>query len=478
MRTFYSRLSTCTKDIYLRVDEKYHSAIKDDEFNLFGTNDNVFLSDILIEDYKLFDYSDGNEHKGIPTGQAYIDDDGDIINWQAVTEDSHPGRLKYLISSNHILLSSLRLAKSPALNFDFEDIEDYVFSNGFYIFKVKNWWNKSFVLFLLRSKMLRQLIDEKIYRGIGISSYKIKDLFKVTVRNLSLAEQTAAIKLINPIDNRIRDLKQKKLSIQGIIDTVLEHEFGNIHDSFKKLHKGMSYGTQTAKNTELNKYYCSFGELGNKNKMRVSSRSHNPLFNEFEIILKNFGAIELREIITYIGNGASPKYIESGDIPVIKTANITINGLNFEDIEFVDEVQYIKSQKAQIQYGDILICNIGKGSLGKTTINVLNDKMFAAAETMIVRVDCTKYNPVFLCYFFNSIFGIYQFEREYTGTTNQIHISPQILETFIVPNISLIEQQRIVDEIQVEIDKQNDIKDKIQSLRNQIDEIIEKTIRQ
>lgn len=476
MRTFHSMLSACTEDMYLRVDVKYHSAIKDNEFNLFGTDGNVFLSDILIEDYKLFDYSDGKEHKGIPTGQAYIDEDGDIISWQSVTEDNHPGRLKYLIGSDHILLSSLRLAKSPALNFDFENIDDFVFSNGFYIFKVKCDWHKRFVLFLLRSKKLKQLIDEKIYRGIGISSYKIKDLYKVNIRNLSISEQTAAMELITPIDNKIRALKQAKLSIQGIINTVLKHEIGDIHGSFAKLHKGMSYGTQTAKNTELNRYYSSFLGLSMNNTLRASSRSHNPLFNEFEMSLKNFGVKELREVIIYIDNGVSPEYCVSGDVPVIKTVNITTNGLNLEDIEFVDKMQYIRLPKAQIQCGDILICNIGSGSLGKTTINTLNDKMFAAAETMIVRVDPKKYNSTFLCYFLNSIFGTYQFEREYTGTTNQIHISPQIVERFIVPDISLDEQQRIVDKIQVEIDKQNDINNEIQSLRKQIDKIVEEAI--
>lgn len=97
MKAFKSKLSVCAEDTYLRVDEKYHSAIKNNEFNLFNTNDNIFLSDILIEDYNVFDYSDGNEHRGIPTGQAYIDEDGDIIDWQAVSEDNHPDRLKYLI---------------------------------------------------------------------------------------------------------------------------------------------------------------------------------------------------------------------------------------------------------------------------------------------------------------------------------------------------------------------------------------------
>lgn len=278
------------------------------------------------------------------------------------------------------------------------------------------------------------------------------------------------------IEHKIRVLKQEKLSVQSIIDRVFKREFNDVDTALDKLHKGMSYGTQNAKNTELNIFKISFSELGEKSTSRVSSRFHNPLFNDFEILVKNFGAKELRQVVTYIDNGVSPKYVEFGDIPVIKTANITINGLIFEDAQFVDEIQYEKCCKAQIQYGDILICNIGKGSLGKTTINKLSEKMFAATETMIIRVDKNVYDPDFLCYFLNSVFGTYQFEREYTGTTNQIHIAPKIVKRFIVPDISLEAQQRIVDEIQAEIDRQNKIKQQIHSLRREIDRIIENII--
>lgn len=344
---------------------------------------------------------------------------------------------------------------------------------------------------ILRKKLSTLNIEfyEKLFQSdiyikyiFGVVSQKAQpnlqlyDLENIKIPNITDDAITNSIIAITPFVEKIKPLLSYIVSHQEIIDAVLKHEFGNIDDLHDKLHKGMSYGTQKAKNTDLNKYKFSFSELGKEDALRVSSRSHNPLFNDFEILLKNFGVKELRQVVTYIDNGASPTYIDSGDIPVIKTANITVNGLSFEDTEFVDEMQHAKSQKAQIENGDILICNIGKGSLGKTTINTVNDKMFAAAETMIVRVDTDKYNPVFLCYFLNSIFGIYQFEREYTGTTNQIHISPKIVERFIVPDISIDVQQRIVDEIQAEINKQNDIKMQIVHLRAKIDEIIENAI--
>ena len=94
--------------------------------------------------------------------------------------------------------------------------------------------------------------------------------------------------------------------------------------------------------------------------------------------------------------------------------------------------------------------------------------MFAANETMIIRVDPAKYNPKFLCFFLRSIFGVYQFEREYTGTTNQIHIDPASVARFLIPDIPIKEQNRIVKVIEKEVCKNEDIKQKVDRLENSI----------
>lgn len=181
-------------DRYLRIDKKYHEITSGSGFNIFHSKakNKVSLSEIIREDYENFQYEDGIEYKGIPTGQTYIDEDGEMISYQTVTLDDHPNRLKYKISKNHILISSLRLAKSPALLYENIDFEKCVFSNGFYSFLVTNGWNQKFVLYLLRANAVKQLIDNNIYRGIGISSYKAEDLLKIKVRNVPIQEQESA----------------------------------------------------------------------------------------------------------------------------------------------------------------------------------------------------------------------------------------------------------------------------------------------
>lgn len=58
------------------------------------------------------------------------------------------------------------------------------------------------------------------------------------------------------------------------------------------------------------------------------------------------------------------------------------------------------------------------------------------------------------------------------GLGNNTNIFPVVIREFPLPDISLEEQQRIVDEIQVAINKQLQIKNKIADLRKQIDTII------
>jgi len=224
MQITQTSLINCAKDRFLRADPKYHYSISKGLMNLFSTPEmeNIRLSDILEENYHICPYIEGLKYKGIPTGRAYIDEDGYIIDWQNVTDDDHPGRLKYSVSSENILISSLKLAKSPALLFENIDLENYVFSNGFYIFKVKNGWNKKFVLYLLRSSKIKKLLDTNIYRGIGISAYRCDDLLKCEVKNAPVNEQDASMQRIIPIEKRIADLKPSIKPAQMIIDDIFD----------------------------------------------------------------------------------------------------------------------------------------------------------------------------------------------------------------------------------------------------------------
>ena len=178
-----------------------------------------------------------------------------------------------------------------------------------------------------------------------------------------------------------------------------------------------------------------------------------------------------------IHRGASPSYDSNGEIPVVKTGHLKNGYIEISQEEFVDTDFYKKSIRSQVKQGDILIAYTGKISLGKIDFLEEEQNLVADGHVSIVRIDDKKYSRQFFTYYFRSVLGYFQIERDFTGATNQIELYADEISNFQIPNISLKDQQKIVDEIKAELDKQEEIKSKIENERNKIDEIIENSIK-
>lgn len=480
LKTFWVDFKDLSKDSYLRVDEKFHIFLFQSNWKLFNNSGYNFISlkNILIDDYNLFDYKDDEEYKGIPTGQSYLDEDGEIKEFQPISAEDHPDRLKYKVSNDNILISSLRLAKSPALFFEKEDLSKYVFSNGFYIFKVKdNNWNKKFILYILRTKKLKDILDNHIYRGIGISAYKKEDLQKIKIPLIPKPKQDQIVAQIEPIEKKIKELKSTIKDPQLIINEVFAREFGFDENLFNEFGKGMTAGTQIAQNRTLRFFETDFKDLARSKILRFSTRFHNPPTKKLMDFLDSIETLQVKDILLgSIHRGTSPKYNPDGDIPVVKTGHLKNGHIEISQEEFVDSDFYNSSTRSQIKRGDILIASTGKVSLGKVDLLEEEQDLIADGHISIIRIDDNKYSRQFFTYFFRSILGYFQIERDYTGATNQIELYVDEISNFQIPNIPLPLQQKIVDEIKAELDKQEEIKKQIEEERNKIDEIIYKSI--
>lgn len=468
-----------SKDSYLRNDEKYHNFLFFSNWNLFNYSSKklISLKDILSDDYTIFDYQEDKEYKGIPTGQTYIDEDGDICDFQPVNAENHPERLKYKVSNENILISSLRLAQSPALLFENEDLSEYVFSNGFYIFKVNENWNKKFILYILRTKRLKCILNNHIYRGIGISAYKKEDLLKIKIPLISKSTQDQIVAQIEPIEKKIKELKSQIKQPQEIINKVFAKEFGFDENLFNEFGKGMTAGTQIAQNRTLRVFETDFEELSRSEILRFSTRFHNPPTKKLMDFLDNIETLQVKDIIKSYEKGIQPKYNPDGEIPVVKVANLKNGYIDFSEPEFITEEYYKKlAKKKKLKQNDIIICATGKVSLGKIDIYDYEQESVTTVDNYILRLN-ENYNSLFFTYFFRCVLGYFQIERDYTGTTNQIHLYYEQISNFRIPNIPLSHQQKIVDEIKAELDKQEEIKKQIENERNKIDEIIKKSIK-
>ncbi len=93
-----------------------------------------------------------------------------------------------------------------------------------------------------------------------------------------------------------------------------------------------------------------------------------------------------------------------------------------------------------------------------------------------MRIRLKNYNSLFAYYYFRTEYFQYLIEVNKKGLGNNTNIFPSQIQEFPMIDISLKAQQKIVDEIKAELDKQEEMKKEIESERNKIDEIIEKVI--
>lgn len=469
MKTLQTKLSSLSRDRFLRNDEKYQEMVVLNADNLFSTptETNVPLSEVLQEDYTDFSYEEGQVYKGIPTGQTYIDEDGDIVDFQPVTIENHPGRLKYAVRNDNILLSSLRLAKSPALMFDDIDLSEHVFSNGFYIFKVREGWNSKFVLHLLRSNRIKNLIDNNLFRGIGISSYRVEDLLKCEIRRLSIDTQNYTVKQIEPIETEIRALKKTAENHQTIIDHVFERHFEFDYNRFHEL-------------KQIKSFVRDMSVFSNNPDLRFSAKFHREAGSYVMSQLTDITDKKIKHYISepiVLGASISPEdYSDGEDCFYISMA--TIKGWQFDSDSANTVSKAYSDSKADktVRMNDIILARSGEGTIGKVAMISDRDIQGIFAD-FTMRIRLRDYNPEFAYYYFRTSYFQYLIEVYKKGLGNNTNIFPVVIQEFPMIDISLDEQQLIVDEIHSEIEKQDSIKAKIVSLRSKIDKIIEDTIR-
>jgi restriction endonuclease S subunit len=150
-------------------------------------------------------------------------------------------------------------------------------------------------------------------------------------------------------------------------------------------------------------------------------------------------------------------------------ATIKTLEIDLDNTQLLSDVYAQNNQNKMVQVGDIIIARSGV-AIGKTAL-VKNefDGIFA---DFTMRIRLCDYNPVFAYYYFRSTYFQYLIEVYKKGLQNT-NIFPIVLQEFPLPDISIAEQQCVVNTIQSEITQQDSIKLQITNLREQIDKIIE-----
>ncbi len=474
LKIFYIDFVELAKHLYVRFDEKFW----------YTTKNLVVYNYILLKD--VFNLVNGNSYTEYYTEEKtsipfirvgdltfkFEIDDTNLIYLDDSVELSEDKILKYddlILATIGATIGKINLARN---------FKGGTFSNNTILLRLKDKkkHNPLFYEKLLQSNLLQKYIWGVVSQKAQ-PNLQVYDLENIKIPLIPKEKQDQIVAQIAPIEQKIKQLKSIIKDPQEIINEVFAREFGFDKNLYNKFGKGMTAGTQIAEERKLRVFEVDFKELSRSKILRFSTRFHNPPTKELMDILDKIKTVKIKDVLLEtIHRGVTPKYNSNGEIPVIKTNHLKNGYIEISQEEFVDTDFYKKSIKSQVKKGDILIASTGKGSLGKIDLLEEQKALLADSHISIVRIDDKKYSRQFFIYFFRCILGYFQIERDYTGTTNQIELYAEEISNFQIPNIPLSEQQRIVDEIKAELDKQEEIKKQIEEERKKIDEIVERAV--
>lgn len=322
--------------------------------------------------------------------------------------------------------------------------------------------NKKFLLWYFNLHL------RPIFQNVFTSKYLSKDeLSRIKIPLISKQKQDQIVFQIEPIEKNIKKLKFQIKEPQVIINKVFAREFGFDLEKFEELKK-------------IKNYYLNLSSFGNNKDIRQSVKFHR---NAGYFVIKELKKITNKKIKDYIsepivlGKSVSPKdYDKNGDYYYVSMATIKNWKFECEDSKLVSIEYSNKNQNKTVAKNDILIARSGEGTIGKVALIDDEDLQGIFADfTMRIRLD--NYNHLFAYYYFRSEYFQYLVEVNKKGLGNNTNIFPSQIQEFPMIDISLKEQQRIVDEIKKELDKQENHKQEIANERNKIDKIIEKAIK-
>lgn len=378
---------------------------------------------------------------------------------------------KYMVKKGDILISLTGDGNLKCLYYN--DNKVLLLNQRVAILRAKSDINIEFYYWMLKSDFVKK---QFAYYSNGKSQLNISpfDLANIKIPVIDENVQRLCMKRIEPIIKKVNELTLKVENANKLINDTFVKKFNYNYDVFN--------GLKSAKIV-----YRKFTDFGNNIDLRFSSKFHREagrfIYEELKTKkYRNFKDIVKIPMIT--GQGISPKeYDENGDYGYVSMADIKTWCIDEENLKKVSnsysekhKFKKIKGvddiQPTTIKKGDILIMRSGEGGIGKTAI-VTNDINAIFCDFIIrIRVDEEKYNPFFVYYFTRTEYFQYLVEINKKGLGNNTNIFPNILNYFPIPDISLEEQQKIIDEVDKKINEQKEIDIQILKEQSKIEKIL------
>lgn len=311
-----------------------------------------------------------------------------------------------------------------------------------------------------------RLIQSDIYllqKGSDQPHVYASDIQYVKVPTVSVPIQKKALAAAHAIEKEIETIESSIKKDGEIIDDVFNREFCFAIDEFNRI-------------KQAKRFSANYRTLSNNADLRFSAKFHRDSGN---FVMQELTSRTDKKIKHYLaepivlGASVSPSdYSDDGEFCYISMATIKNWTFDSESASTVSKDYSDSKQAKTVRKSDIILARSGEGTIGKVAL-IDDDELQGVFADFTMRIRLKDYNPEFAYYYFRTTYFQYLIEIFKKGLGNNTNIFPIVVREFPMLDISLAEQQRIVDEIHAEIAKQDEIKKQIESLCGQIDVLIQ-----
>ena len=409
----------------------------------------------LDNEFLLINISDQNSGDGI----LYLK------NVKAV---NNIGSDKVDLSDCDIIISKLGMSRGYIFPCP-KTTQGIIGSSEFIPYQVKNYNHLPYYIYLLLNKAMLKAYS-RLETGKTPSHKRVNpsELLKIEIPYLDDNTIENIVKTINISIKGINELWDTIKPTQSIIDEVFAREFGFDYAKFEELKTHTCFST-------------GFSAFANNPDLRFSSKFHR---DAGAFVMEQLTSVTSKKIKHYLsdpivlGASVSPNdYSDDGDFYYISMATIKSWAFDPDGANQLKPTYAKNKTDKSVCKDDILLARSGEGTIGKVAL-IDNDDVKGIFADFTMRIRLTNYNQRFAYYYFRTAYFQYIVEVYKKGLGNNTNIFPIVIREFPMPDLSLDEQQRIVNEVQNEIDKQNSIKEKITELRGKIDIVIENALTQ
>lgn len=316
--------------------------------------------------------------------------------------------------------------------------------------------------YALRTLFYKNLIaisrQGKGYPTLNVNDLRFMQFDKSIIDTLTSQEEVLTREIVE-IEGQIRTLKATIRPDADIINEVFEREFGFDYVEFERL-KAQKYFNSSAM------------AFSNNDDLRFSAKFHR---DAGSFVKEQLASVTQKKIKHYLaepivlGASVSPaNYSEDGEYYYISMATIKKWAFDSESAQTVTEEYSDAKQAKTIRKGDIILARSGEGTIGKVAL-IDDEGIKGVFADFTMRIRLTGYNQRFAYYYFRTAYFRYLVEVYKKGLGNNTNIFPSTVQEFPLIGISVAEQQRIVDEIQAELDRNEESRNTIAGLCGQIE---------